>query len=194
MAKLDDLPRVEIASRKAWRAWLKSNHAKSGAVWAVTFKKPDPRYVSAQDVNEEALCFGWIDSLPRKLDDKRSMLLVAPRKPKSAWSKINKDRVERLIAEGQMMPAGQKAIDEAKASRTWDKLNSVEALELPPDLMKAFASSKTALKNFEAFPRSVKRGILEWIIQARKPETRAARISETVAKAKNNIRANQWRQ
>ncbi|MFN0193169.1 MAG: YdeI/OmpD-associated family protein [Aestuariivirga sp.] len=194
MAKLDDLPRVEITSRKAWRAWLKANHAKSGAVWAVTFKKPDPRHVPVSDINEEALCFGWIDSLPRKLDDKRSMLLLAPRKPESAWSKINKERAGRLIAEGQMEPAGHKVIDEAKASGTWSKLDGVEALELPPDLTKAFAKSKAALKNFEAFPRSVKRGILEWIIQAKKAETRAARIAETVSKAKDNIRANQWRQ
>lgn len=194
MAKLDDLPRVEVTSRAQWRKWLKANHGKSEAIWLVIYKKPDPRNIANAEIVEEALCFSWIDSLPRKLDDKRSMLLLAPRKAKSAWSAINKERATRMIAAGLMTPAGQKVIDAAKASGTWDKLNDVEALVLPPDLAKAFAGNKTAARNFDAFPRSVKRGILEWILQAKKPETRAARIAETVAKAKDNLRANQWRQ
>jgi uncharacterized protein YdeI (YjbR/CyaY-like superfamily) len=162
-----------------------------GAIWLVTWKKPDPRYIPNADVVEEALCFGWIDSLPRKLDEERSMLLLAPRKSKSAWSAINKARAERLIAAGLMMPAGQKMIDLAKASGTWDKLNDVEALAIPPDLAKAL--TKAAVKNFDTFPRSVERGILEWILQAKRTETRAARIRETAEKAKDNLRANQWR-
>ena len=193
MSKLDDLPRIEVTSRSQWRRWLKANHAKSGPVWLVTFKKPDPRAVPANDVVEEALCFGWIDSLPRKLDAARSMLLLAPRKPKSAWSAINKARAKRMIEVGLMSPAGQAVIDAAKASGTWDKLNGVEALTIPPDLARALARDRTAARNFEAFPRSVKRGILEWILQARKPETREKRITETVSKAAENIRANQWR-
>jgi uncharacterized protein YdeI (YjbR/CyaY-like superfamily) len=191
MANLDDLPCIEIASRKQWRTWLKSHHKQQGAIWLVIWKKPDPRYIPNADVVEEALCFGWIDSLPRKLDEERSMLLLAPRKSKSAWSAINKARAERLIAAGLMMPAGQKMIDLAKASGTWDKLNDVEALAIPPDLAKAL--TKAAAKNFDTFPRSVKRGILEWILQAKRTETRAARIRETAEKAKDNLRANQWR-
>lgn len=194
MAKLDDLRRVCVASRAEWRAWLEAHHTQAEAIWLVIWKKPDLRNLSNDDVVEEALCFGWIDSLPRKLDDTRSMLLLAPRKAKSAWSALNKTRAEKMINQGLMSKAGQKVIDEAKASGTWDKLNDVEALTIPDDLAKAFAKKKSAQKNFEAFPRSVKRGILEWILQAKKPETRAKRIEETAVKAVDNIRANQWRQ
>lgn len=194
MAKLDDLERVEVASRAEWRAWLTKNHSQADAIWLVIWKKPDPRHIPWPDVVEEALCFGWIDSLPRKLNDKRSMLLLAPRKPKSAWSAINKAKAAKLIAAKLMTPAGLKVIELAIASGTWDKLNDVEALAIPLDLAQAFSNNKAAAENFNAFPRSVKRGILEWILQAKRPETRTARIAETVAKAADNIRANQWRQ
>jgi uncharacterized protein YdeI (YjbR/CyaY-like superfamily) len=194
MAKLDDRQQVEITSRTAWRKWLAQHHATSEAIWLVIYKKPDPRHVPYNDVVEEALCFGWVDSLPRKLDGARSMLLLAPRKLKSAWSKLNKQRVEMLIAAGHMQPVGLKLVEAAKQNGLWHKLNDVEDLKLPDDLLRALAKSKTAAKYFEAFPRSVKRGILEWILQAKRPETRNARISETVEKAKDNIRANQWRQ
>ena len=194
MSKLDGLQRVEVTSSAAWRTWLKANHKQKDGIWLVRYKKPDPRHVSWSDVVDEALCFGWIDSVPRKLDDERSMLLVTPRNPKSAWSGINKEKVEKLIAAGRMTTAGLKMVDDAKASGTWHKLTGVEKLEMPPDLVKAFALSKTARQDFEAFPPSTKRAIFEWISQAKRPETRAARIDETVAKAKDNIRANQWRQ
>lgn len=194
MTKLDSLSRVEIASRAALRSWLGEHHAKTESIWLVTWKKPDPRHVPYSDVVEEALCFGWIDSLPRRLDAQRSMLLLAPRKPRSAWSALNKTRVEKLIAGNLMQDAGLAAVMAAKASGAWTALDAVEALTIPADLARALARSKVALENFEAFPRSVKRAILEWIAQAKKPETRAARISDTVRKAKDNIRANQWRQ
>jgi len=120
--------------------------------------------------------------------------LLAPRKLKSSWSKLNKQRVEKLMAEGRMEPAGLAVVEAAKKSGTWDKLNDVEELSIPDDLAAALKKNKQAAQNFEAFPRSVKRAILEWILNAKKPETRAARIAETVAKAETNIRANQWRQ
>jgi uncharacterized protein YdeI (YjbR/CyaY-like superfamily) len=195
MAKLDDLPRLVVDSRKAWRQWLQNNHRSSGAIWLVTYKKADAaRYLPYNDIVEEALCFGWVDSLPRSLDAARSMLLLAPRKPKSAWSRLNKERAERLIAEGRMHAAGLAVIEAAKASGTWTKLDQIEELKVPDDLAKELARNRKAREFFEAFPRSVKRGILEWIIQARKPETRARRVADTVRLAADNKRANQWRQ
>ena len=143
---------------------------------------------------EEALCFGWIDSKPAKLDDERSMLWFAPRKAKTNWSKLNKDRVEKMIKAGLMAPAGLAKVEAAKKDGSWNALDGVEALEIPPDLAKALSKNKTAKEYFEAFPRSVKRGILEWILNAKRPETRAKRIEETVSLAEKNIRANQWRQ
>jgi len=147
------------------------------------------------DLSEEALCFGWVDSLPRKLDAARSMLLVTPRKARSGWSRLNKERVERLLRAGRMAPAGIAAVEAARRGGTWNALDQVEALTIPDDLAVRLAHApKAALQNFEAFPRSVKRAILEWIHGARRSETRTRRIEETVSQATRNRRANQWRQ
>jgi uncharacterized protein YdeI (YjbR/CyaY-like superfamily) len=186
---------VEPKSRAEWRKWLEKNHTRTEGVWLIMYKKstgkPRVDYVEAV---EEALCFGWIDSKGNKLDDERSLLWMAPRKAATGWSKLNKERIEKLIAAGSMHPAGMAKIEAAKKDRSWNALDAVEALEIPPDLEKAFSKNKTARGYFEAFPRSVKRGILEWISNAKKSETRAKRIEETVTQAEKNIRANQWRQ
>jgi uncharacterized protein YdeI (YjbR/CyaY-like superfamily) len=186
---------VHPKSREEWRKWLENNQSRKEGVWLISYKKDTgkPRFEYDEAV-EEALCFGWIDSKPAKLDDERSMLWFAPRKPKTNWSKINKERVERMIKAGLMAPAGLAKVEAAKKDGTWNALDSVEALEIPPDLAKAFSKNKIAKDYFDAFPRSVKRGILEWILNAKKPETRAKRIEETVTLAEKNIRANQWRQ
>jgi uncharacterized protein YdeI (YjbR/CyaY-like superfamily) len=181
-------------SRAAWRTWLAKNHTRAEGVWLISYKKATgkPRFEYDEAV-EEALCFGWVDSKPGKIDDERSMLYFAPRKPGSAWARPNKERVERLIAAGQMMPAGLAKVEAAKADGTWTLLDGVEALEVPDDLAAALAALPPARTNWDAFPRSVKRGVLEWIIQAKRPETRAKRIHETATLAQENQRANQWR-
>lgn len=189
----DDRERVEIDSRAAWRRWLKKHHAQGESIWLVFWKKGDPRHVPNGDIVEEALCFGWVDSLPRKLDAQRSMLLLSPRRSGSAWSKLNKQRAEHMIAEGLMTPAGLARIEEAQKNGLWSKLDGVDALEVPADLAAALKAHKPADANWEAFPRSVKRGILEWILQAKRPETRARRVAETAVRASRNERANQWR-
>lgn len=191
---MKDHARVEVASRAELRDWLSKNHKQPDSIWLVTYKKPDRRHVAYDDIVEEALCHGWVDSLPRTLDAKRAMLRLSPRKPRSAWSKLNKQRVERLITAGLMQAAGLDVVEAAKASGTWDRLNDIEELHVPDDLVAALSTNKLASGYFELFPRSVKRAILEWILNAKKPETRAARISETVGKAAKNMRANQWRQ
>jgi uncharacterized protein YdeI (YjbR/CyaY-like superfamily) len=188
----DDHQRVEVTSRKHLRDWLLKHHQQKDSIWLVTWKKGDDRHVPYTEIVDEALCFGWIDSLPRKLDETRTMLRLSPRKPKSAWSKVNKDKVAALETKGLMHVSGRAMVDHAKANGLWDKLNPVDALDVPDDLAKAF--TKSARANFDAFPPSVRRGILEWILQAKKPETRAQRIKDTADKAKDNIRANQWRQ
>lgn len=184
---------VEVTSRAAWRGWLERHHTQTGGVWLVTFKKasgkPSPSY---GDVVEEALCFGWIDSVGRKLDGERTMLYFAPRKAGSGWSKVNKERLERLMAAGQMTPAGLAKIEAAKEDGSWTALDAVERLELPPDLVAALKECGGEA-NFAAFPRSAKRGILEWIGNAKRPETRAKRVYETATLAAQNKRANSWR-
>jgi len=151
-----------------------------------------PRVEYAESV-EEALCFGWVDSKGNKLDDERSMLWFAPRKRGSGWARPNKERIERLIAAGLMAPAGLAKIDAAKADGTWTLLDSVENLEVPDDLATALDRFSAARANFEAFPRSARRGILEWIVQAKTAATRAKRIEDTARLAQEHQRANQWR-
>jgi uncharacterized protein YdeI (YjbR/CyaY-like superfamily) len=190
----DQLARVEVTSRKALRDWLARHHTQTESVWIITYKKIDPRHLPYDDLVKEALCFGWIDSLPRKLDDLRSMRLLSPRKPKSAWSNVNKAHVESLVASGLMMPSGLKVVEAAKTSGSWNRLEAVEALSVPDDLARALAAAPIARQHFSAFPPSARKAILDWISQSKRPGTRAARIAETVEKAKHNRRANQWRQ
>jgi uncharacterized protein YdeI (YjbR/CyaY-like superfamily) len=179
----------------AWRKWLEQNHTRAEGVWLISYKKATgkPRFEYDEAV-EEALCFGWIDSKPNKLDDERSMLWFAPRKANTGWSKINKARAEKMIEAGHMMPAGLAKVEAAKRDGSWSALDTIEALEVPPDLAAALSANPIAQQYFDAFPRSVKRGILEWIANAKKPETRAKRVNETARLAAENIRANQWRQ
>jgi len=161
----------------------------------VTYKKASGGpYVAYGDIVEEALCFGWVDSVPRKLDAERSQLLVTPRKRGSRWSKANKARIERLTAAGLLAPAGSAAVERAKADGTWTALNAVEALTEPEDLRAALDGDSEARREWDAFPPSTRRGILEWILSAKRPETRARRVTETVTLAAEGIRANQWRQ
>ena len=182
-------------TRSEWRNWLEMNHTRTNGIWLVSYKKETgkPRF-DYNDAVEEALCFGWIDSKPNKLDAERSLLWFALRKPKTGWSKLNKERAEKAIATGLMTQSGLAKIEAAKLDGSWNILDAIEALEIPPDLEEALATYETARLNFDAFPRSAKRGILEWISIAKKPETRAKRIEETAKLAAENIRANQWRQ
>lgn len=143
---------------------------------------------------EEAICFGWIDSIAHKRDEQSKYQFFAPRKPKSNWSKANKERAQRMIEQGKMTLRGQQLIDLAKASGTWDALVDVQNSVIPPDLQKLLNKNKAALKNFLAFPPSSKRIILEWILNAKKNETREKRIEETVRLAADNIKANHYRQ
>jgi uncharacterized protein YdeI (YjbR/CyaY-like superfamily) len=186
---------VQCLTRAEWRAWLAANHATGTGVWLVTFKKASGRpYLPYDETVEEALCFGWVDSRPGKLDAERTMLYFSPRKAKSGWAKPNKIRVEKLIAAGLMTPAGQAAIDAAKKNGAWALLDAVEAMVCPPDLAKALKANPTAKKNFDAFPPSVRKAIFQWVTLAKKPETRAKRVEETVRLAERNVRANQPRQ
>jgi uncharacterized protein YdeI (YjbR/CyaY-like superfamily) len=142
---------------------------------------------------EEALCFGWVDSKANTLDDERSRLWFAPRRPRTGWSRPNKERIARLIASGRMHPAGLAKVEAAQRDGSWTSLDKVEELEIPPDLARAFRGHLGSRSNFEAFPRSAKRGILEWIHVAKKADTRARRVEETARLAAQNIRANQWK-
>ena len=189
----DGKPWVHPLTRAAWRAWLIANHATSVGVHLVTWRKATGRPALAYgEAVEEALCVGWVDSVAGKLDQERSILWFTKRRPKSGWSRPNKERVERLILEGLMLPTGLAAIEEAKRRGTWSLLDEVEDLVVPDDLAAAFTANPPARVHWDAFSRSGRRGILEWIIQAKRPETRARRVQQTATLAARNEKANQW--
>ena len=185
-----EAPVIQCESRAEWRAWLEANHGHETAAWLVTWRPRSGRPVLPyEDAVEEALCFGWVDSTGGRVDDERTRLYFARRKPRSGWARTNKQRVEKLLAAGLMAPAGLAASEVAKANGSWTLLDDVEDLVVPDDLRAAFETSPPAAEHWDAFPRSARRGMLEWIVQARRPETRAARIAETAASAARNERA-----
>lgn len=180
-------------NRNAWRSWLQKHHCSKEYIWLIIYRKGSATSsVYYDDAVEEALCFGWIDSKPNKRDDESFYLFFGKRKPKSSWSQLNKTRIERLITEGKMTDAGMKMIDLAKQTGTWTALDKISNLEIPKDLALLLKKNKQAGANFSGFPPSAKKGILEWIQNAKRPETRLKRINETVELAANNIRANQY--
>ncbi|WP_020567016.1 YdeI/OmpD-associated family protein [Neolewinella persica] len=191
----DGFPAFYASSAEAWRTYLTVNHEKLVNTWLIIFKKdsgtPSLTYEEARD---EALCFGWIDSKPNKRDDDSYYLFFAKRSPKSNWSRVNKDRIAELDAAGKLAPAGILMVEDAKARGTWDALNDVENLVVPDDLEVEFDRvAGAARKHWDNFPPSTRRGILEWIFNGKRAETRAKRIAETVDMASRNERANQYR-
>ncbi len=177
--------------QQAWRNWLMKNHAKEQNVWLIIYRKasatPSVYYNESVD---EAICFGWIDSVSYKRDEESRYQFYSRRKPKSGWSKVNKGKIIRLTELGLMTEAGLAVIEQAKKDGSWEKLDLVEQLLVPDDLQKLLNKNKKAATYFEAFPRSAKRAILEWINNAKKEETRQKRIEETARLAAENIRAN----
>jgi uncharacterized protein YdeI (YjbR/CyaY-like superfamily) len=188
MEKKNGIRTFNPANRKAWRKWLAENHASTEPVCLIVFHKNSKTpNITYDEAVEEALCFGWIDNKGMKRDDESMYLQFTPRKEKSNWSKPNRERAERMIKAGLMTRAGQVFIDLAKKSGKWDA--ALEADVMPPDLEKAFNKKKQALKNFQAFAPSSQRLIIQWIIEAKKPETRLLRVAKTVDLAAQNIKA-----
>jgi len=180
-------------SKTAWRNWLIENHQQESKLWLIIYKKdsgiPSITYDQAVD---EALCFGWVDSSINKRDDESFYQYFAKRNPKSNWSKVNKLKIEKLISEGLMAEAGLKMVELAQQNGTWTALDDVENLISPSDLQEALDRNPLAHEYFNLFPRSVKRGILEWLMNAKQLKTRTKRINEIVSKAERNERANQF--
>lgn len=190
----DGIPAVYAASPQEWRAWLAANHDSESKVWLIMYAKgsgmPSLTWSEAVD---EALCFGWIDSKSNKRDEQSRYLYFCPRKPKSAWSKINKAKIERLIAAGKMAPAGMRVVEVAQANGTWNVLDEIEEDVMPEDLVRAFAKQPAALATFQGFPPGGRKAIYQWVISAKRPETRAQRVETVVSEAAAGRRANQWK-
>ena len=184
------LETFDFKDRKAWREWLDKNHDSISSVWLIIQKKNSGKIgVSLENVIEEALCFGWIDSKLNVVDEKRFKLLLTHRKSKSIWSKQNKQRAKKLIQQELMTATGLEKIEAAKKDGSWNKLDAIEEFKLPEDFREALVADKNAQKNFEAFNNSLKKQTLWWIENAKKPETRLRRIKQTVTMAAQNRKA-----
>ncbi|MGB9977740.1 YdeI/OmpD-associated family protein [Methanobacterium sp.] len=187
MSKLDQFERYYARDRKEWRKWLEKNHDTSQGVWLIYHKKcSDEPCVSYDEAVEEALSFGWIDSKVNKLDDERYMQVFTPRKPKSIWSKLNKQRVQKVIEKGLMTHAGLEKIDTAKKDGSWYFMEDIDNLIVPDDLKEYLNKNSSAKTNFETYSDSVKKQILFWIKSAKRPETRMKRIEKAVILAAEN--------
>jgi uncharacterized protein YdeI (YjbR/CyaY-like superfamily) len=183
----DGLKMVTARSRAQWRRWLAKNHQSCCGVWLCYYKKGSGRAsVSYAEAVEEALCFGWIDSKINSLDAERWRQVFTPRKAGSKWSKVNKGRIEQLVAAGRMTKAGLAKIEAAKRDGSWKTLERVDSLEVPEELQKALDAHGTAAKNFAAFSPSHRKQYLYWINDAKRPETRERRIRETVRRVGEN--------
>jgi uncharacterized protein YdeI (YjbR/CyaY-like superfamily) len=178
----DGLARIYAPDRAVWRAWLETNGETAPAVWLVYYKKGSGQpSITWDEAVDEALCFGWIDSKARPIDERRYMQYFSPRKPKSAWSAVNKARLERLTAAGLMREPGLRAIAAAKANGSWSALDDVDALVVPDDLAAAFESSPAARDTFDRLSRSARWAILHRLATAKRPDTRARRIAAAIA-------------
>lgn len=187
----EGIPAVRSASLEDWRAWLKTYGEESSSVWLIVYGRDSGTpSVTFHDALEHALCFGWVDSKAVRRDPDSVYLRFSRRNPRSTWGKKNRERVERLTRDGFMQPQGQRVIDAAKTSGTWDRLEEAQNEVVPPDLEDRFEQDHRARGNFRQFPPSSKRLILEWIASAQRPETRQRRIMRTVSDTHDNIRSN----
>jgi uncharacterized protein YdeI (YjbR/CyaY-like superfamily) len=178
-------------TRDEWRKWLEQNCQSEKSVCLIVYhKKSKIPSVHFREAIEESVCFGWVDSSANKRDDESFYLLFSQRNPKSSWGKVSKERAEKMIKAGLMTRHGQAIIDLAKKTGTWEALSDAHNAVIPDNLQRLFDKNKTAFKNFQAFSPSSKRVILEWILKAKRPETRQKRIAQTVELAEKNVKAN----
>ena len=180
----DDAERIHPETRAEWRAWLAANHDRPDGVWVILWNRhagrPAPSY---DDAVEEALCFGWIDSVVHKLDADRRMQWYSPRRKGSGWSRPNKIRLERVEAAGLMTPAGRRVLDAAKADGSWTRHDEVEDRIVPDDLAAAFAARPGSREHWDGFTASQQKAVLGWIVTAKRPATRQKRVDEAADQA-----------
>lgn len=181
-------------SKKEWRRWLELNHDKKNAVWVVFYRKRSLDHnLTWSEAVDEALCFGWIDSTKKRIDDEKYKQYFSKRKPKSNWSKVNKDKVKYLIDQGLMEAGGYKIVEIAKKNGSWNLLDKVEALIVPEDLKKEFENYKGSVEYFAGLSKSAKKSLLHWIASAKRKETKLKRILEVAESASKNMKPKRFR-
>lgn len=169
-------------NRQQWRDWLEANHIEAQSIWLVQYKvKSKKKSITWTEAVEEALCYGWIDSVRRTIDDESYKQYFCKRKPKSTWSKINKDKVAILAEQGLMAKAGLLTIEIAKKNGSWNILDEVEALTIPADLEEAFSNQPNSKEQYLLLSKSNQKILLARLVFAKRPETRQKRIEEILA-------------
>jgi len=182
------------ADPKEWRNWLELNHEEKEAIWLIFYRKKSANFnLSWSDSVDEALCFGWIDSVKYTIDDERYKQYFSKRKTKSNWSKVNKEKVDQLIGQGLMRDAGLKSIEIAKENGSWTYLDEVENLVVPNDLKEELNGVSGAFEFFDGLSNSAKKILLYWVFSAKREPTRQKRIKEIVENAGNNLKPKQFR-
>ncbi|HET9360298.1 MAG TPA: YdeI/OmpD-associated family protein [Vicinamibacterales bacterium] len=185
-------PQVRPTSRAAWRKWLEEHHATSRGVWLVFAKKHTKLpSLSYDEAVEEALCFGWIDSLVKSIDDRFHRQMFTPRKAKSAWSALNRTRAARLIEAGLMTAAGLASITVAKRTGQWEANKASEVLKVPPELKRAIGANLAAKKNWPAYTESQRKMFLYMVNGAKRPETRARRVARVIEIVSGGVKFSQ---
>lgn len=180
MSVQDEAERLEPASLEAWGEWLAAHHDRGRGVWLVQRRLTSEQQWDYEGSVVEALRFGWVDSTRKVLDEQRSMMWFAPRRPQSLWTQPNRERIARLESEGRLEAAGRAAVEAARANGNWSLLEPVERGEVPDDVQTALEASPTAQRHWDAFPPSARKAALFWIVTAKRPETRLTRINAVV--------------
>lgn len=192
--KKNDIETFCPSSRQEWRRWLQEHHDKKQSVWLVYYKKElNLPTITWSEAVDEALCFGWIDSTVRSIDPEKFMRFFSKRKTNSVWSKINKEKILRLIEQELMTPAGLQSIETAKQNGSWIILDDIEALKIPKDLEQEFKTQSGSKAFFLSLSKSARKSILQWLVLARQPETRRKRIAEIAALAAQKLKPKQFR-
>tara|TARA_R110000868_G_scaffold37111_14_gene131610 strand:+ start:19881 stop:20456 length:576 start_codon:yes stop_codon:yes gene_type:complete len=191
---MKDVEDFSPKNKKDWRKWLELNHKSKDAVWVIFYKKKSPRHnLSWSESVDIALCFGWIDSTKRPIDEEKYKQYFSKRKAKSNWSKINKDKVKTLIDQGLMEEEGYNSIEIAKENGSWTFLDGVENLVVPEDLKLELTNHKGSMEYFESLSKSAKKILLYWVLSAKRKETRQKRILEIAEEASKNLKPKQFR-
>lgn len=181
------------SNKQEWRSWLEKNHLIKDYVWLIIHKKgADTPTITWSDAVDEALCFGWIDSVRRPIDAQKFMQYFGKRKAAGTWSKINKDKIAYLIGQGLMTQAGFQSIEKAKQNGSWTILDEVEKLIIPTDLEKELKNHPNSMDFFLGLSKSVRKTMLQWIVLAKRPETRQKRIKEIAEQASKNLKPKQF--
>lgn len=189
MGVMDDAERLEPASVQEWSDWLRAHHEQPQGVWLVSPRRAVERPFSYDAAVREALRFGWVDSTVRPVDEVRTMMWFAPRRRGSMWTRINKGRVADLEAAGLMEPAGAAAVTLARESGMWTLMDEVEDGVVPDDLEAALDAHPGAREHWDSWSPSARKMILTWIVLAKRPETRAARVATSAEKAARGEKA-----